>query len=767
MKPSGSTSTLNGARGSLDAKPSKELHVPDSLVEDAVTRRVPRRIRQWCLRLASIGLVVAVPTALPASAAAADSCPNAEVRAQQSVSLPDCRAFELVSGDTNGSSILSGLRLSADTHGIAWTSLGAYADSRGVVGVGNYGALRDGTGWRVHSLSPAASDDVGDIRSLSTGSFVVGGDLLNAALWSLGDFTSDDPETGGGVSSDVYKVGLGGVATFVSHGQGFAANGHYEAVLDGLSDDPGGSTILFVSREHLTGDAPPDGATSNLYRWRDGRVDLVGVDEAGQPLANGAALGADAGNQVSNGGVRADAGRLADASMLSPDGTRFVYQSGGLGPFYGSALGNFSAPGALFLHVDGRPVVEITRSQRAGSVGDPAANGAKAIDASPDFKRVYFNSQDQLSDDAPSGGGVYVYDVATGRLSFVFRTPSPVIGDRTQGVVQISDDGQYIYFTSVEDLASGATAGAQNLYVKHGVDIAFVAMLGGSEELSAQPMSQGNRYPSLYSPASLDAAGDTLVFESPTSLAGASNAGHNAIYRYEAQTKQLSCISCRPSGAASQQDSSLGPNAPDGGHFAQSRFRNITDDGKAIVFSSADAILAQDTNGKLDVYEYRDGRVELLTTGRGSTDTFLSGASRDGADVFIITGDSLVKGDGDGGYTDVYDVRRDGGFLEADDPRECESSACQPLSDAVVNRTTPGSVGFASPGDPAVTRKPSCAAASTRVRLARAEVKRATTRYAKAKSKKAKSKARQARSAAAKRLKLYDSRLRSCRKGSQ
>ncbi|MET0600856.1 MAG: hypothetical protein ABW167_02600 [Baekduia sp.] len=591
--------------------------------------------------------------------------------------------------------------------------------------------------------------------------------MKNAAFWSGGGFTADEMETGPLQfhTFDVFKVGLGGVTTRVSQGPGFAGNnGNYPAVLDGLSDDPGGSTILFLSSEQLTADAPPDGTTSNLYRWRAGHLDLVSVDEAGQPLADGAALGNDSASQNVNAGAHEDAGRLADASMLSTDGTRFVYQSGGVGPM----LKGHSGPGRLFLHVDGRPAVEISKSQRTGSVGVSALNGAKATDASPDFTRVYFISEDQLTDDAPVGGGAYLYDIASGHLSFIFPAPAPYLGDPTQGAVQISDDGKYIYFTSREDLAAGAAAGAQNLYVKHGADITFMTKLSGSEQLSAQPTYTSNwlRYPSLSVPASLDEVGDTLVFESSSSLGGANNAGHVAIYRYEAQTKELSCLSCRPSGTASQGDATLGPNAPDM-RFAPPRFRNITNDGSAVVFSSVDAIVPQDTNGRRDVYEYRDGRVQLLTTGRGRTDAFLSGMSRDGVDVFIITGDSLTKDDGDGGYTDVYDLRVGGGRLAAEDPQECEPGACQPVAGAVVDRSTPGSARYESAGDPAVTRKPSCAAAATRVRVARTQVKHATSRYAKAKGKKAKARARRTRAAAVKRLKLYDSRLRSCQKGAK
>ena len=83
----------------------------------------------------SLGLlfVLVVLAVSPAMAPADSGCPNGEIRDQQSSTyLPQCRAYEQVSPvDKNGSSVQQFLRLAADGEGVAWISLGAYADTPG------------------------------------------------------------------------------------------------------------------------------------------------------------------------------------------------------------------------------------------------------------------------------------------------------------------------------------------------------------------------------------------------------------------------------------------------------------------------------------------------------------------------------------------------------------------------------------------------------------------------------------------------------------
>ena len=52
-----------------------------------------------------------------------------------------------------------------------------------------------------------------------------------------------------------------------------------------------------------------------------------------------------------------------------------------------------------------------------------------------------------------------------------------------QGVVQISEDGSYVYFVAEGTLAAGAVAGEPNLYVSHdGGTPVFIATLAGERQ---------------------------------------------------------------------------------------------------------------------------------------------------------------------------------------------------------------------------------------------------------------------------------------------
>jgi hypothetical protein len=89
--------------------------------------------------------------------------------------------------------------------------------------------------------------------------------------------------------------------------------------------------------------------------------------------------------------------------------------------------------------------------------------------------------------------------------------------------------------------------------------------------------------------------------------------------------------------------------------------RSFSDDGSRLFFDSGDALVPGDGNGRVDVYEFEDGFVSLISSGKGSFDSFLQDVSGSGDDVFFVTAGQLVSQDQDG-LVDLYDARVDGGF---------------------------------------------------------------------------------------------------------
>jgi hypothetical protein len=144
-------------------------------------------------------------------------------------------------------------------------------------------------------------------------------------------------------------------------------------------------------------------------------------------------------------------------------------------------------------------------------------------------------------------------------------------------------------------------------------------------------------------------------------------------------------VSCKPSGAPPKSD----VQASQDGLF-------MTNDGRAF-FATNDAIVPSDTNRAIDVYEYADGRPQLITPGTGDSRqaelTFfanstpgLVGVSADGSDVYFSTYDTLVRQDHNGLFLKFYDARTGGGFSAPAPPPpcaaadECHGSASEPVS---------------------------------------------------------------------------------------
>lgn len=207
-----------------------------------------------------------------------------------------------------------------------------------------------------------------------------------------------------------------------------------------------------------------------------------------------------------------------------------------------------------------------------------------------------------------------------------------------------------VYFFSPESLASGAPRNAKNLFVAREGEIQYVTTFKANEKINRIQISPDGRFAGILTAAQL------TPYE---------NEGFRQMYLYDAEQDELVCASCNPSGEPPTADVGASQNGP-----------FMTDDGR-VFFTTADRLVAGDVDafGLPDVYEYVEGRPQLISSGLSSSgrapgaaayfvaeDLGLEGVSANGVDVYFSTTDTLVPQDQNGKAAKIYNARTNGGF---------------------------------------------------------------------------------------------------------
>ena len=179
------------------------------------------------------------------------------------------------------------------------------------------------------------------------------------------------------------------------------------------------------------------------------------------------------------------------------------------------------------------------------------------------------------------------------------------------------------------------------------------------------------------------------------------------VYLYDAVSGGLACVSCNPSGTRPLGESSLNSiYVPEEQLYKN---RQFSGDGGRLFFQSFDALSPHDSNGRQDVYEYAGGHVYAISDDAGQYDSFFLDASPSGSDVFLATADQLLRQDTDL-RLDIYDARVGGGFPVNVSPPTCDNGdSCKPPPAAQPGVFgAPASATFSGAGNitPVVTSKP-------------------------------------------------------------
>jgi hypothetical protein len=268
--------------------------------------------------------------------------------------------------------------------------------------------------------------------------------------------------------------------------------------------------------------------------------------------------------------------------------------------------------------------------------------------------------------------------------------------------IAVSDDGSRVYFISPHHLLPGAAdRGIYRLDVADG-NLAYVAPAGGRTFAGIRP-NFGN---------AINPDGSVFIFYSfqpdLNSVNGPQNGGTGQYYRYDDNDRSLVCVSCPTDGSPPRGEApllSIGEIGPTLGPLSSA--------GDDFVFPTPTPLVSADQNTAgpgqnsavgQDIYEWRDGRLLLVTDGLTSSPgnsglgPHVVGVTPSGHDVFFEQGAQLTP-DAIDTYTRLYDARIGGGFAFPPPPPPCPLEACQGTPRGVPEESRPGSADFAGPGN--------------------------------------------------------------------
>jgi hypothetical protein len=405
---------------------------------------------------------------------------------------------------------------------------------------------------------------------------------------------------------------------------------------------------------------------------------------------------------------------------ISNDGTRTFFQAG--------------SPQGVYMREDGLRTVKLNASEKA-SPDEPQS--AKFHIAATDGSRIFFTTGESLVDtDTNSEADLYMYDASKPASAADNLTLISAGSGGSGAVVEVmgaSADGHYVYFTSNTQLIAGEDSEPggsvpleKGIFLWHDGSLSYIGSINSGSGFGAGPEA-----PTGYSRVTPDGRHlifitsvlDGLVghggFEGYDNVCGPPNPNNptvldlcQQIFVYSAESDTLRCASCSPDGKWSGKSDSglemagfaareLGGGTTTSTHLSHP----LTDNGRYLFFNTGERLVPEDTNGKVDVYEYdiQSEEQHLISSGESDANSYFLDSSADGKDVFFDTVESLSGWDTDTSY-DLYDARIEGGVPEPlPAPPSCQGDACQPTPPG-LNDPTPSSSSFKGPGNPKSTK---------------------------------------------------------------
>ncbi len=651
------------------------------------------------------------------------SCPNQTVRQQTGAdNLPDCRAYELASAENAGTTVIfpsdgpvTGQATNPPRLAYAgWA--GAIPDSGGSPenDFGDlYVATRTNSGWITKYIGLPANETLlsggPPWTDASPEPEIAGGELTTSDKWQQGVLAN--PSMSKIVDWNNGEYNTTGQYLGVGEG-GFSSNAPY------VWDSTTGTRIdrwptnmgAVVGGEGFKGETAASADLSHFVFTSDLIYAPSGVP--GDMYDNNTNTG-----ELSIVSRAADGGDIALKPLrVSAEGSHILMTTGA-----GQCKGVLRAapscgPGQLYMRVSDAVTYEIAPGQEVNYLG-----------MTSDGSKVYFTSNEELNaEDTDEGADLYMWSAEkaahaeepltllskgdggsgnsescsaawTTRCSIVpvvFMDPKTGgypnfeggLGGNGMSDSYIAAESGDIYFYSPELLNGDmGLKNQENLYVYRHGGVHFVTALTPDNYCVEGGNGQGklcSHGPVVRMDVSPD--GSHMAFITASQVTSYENQGALEMYSYEPESGQIVCDSCSPTGEPPAPPQFTGEGESQNVLASQNGLF-MTDDGRTF-FSTEQALVPRDTNESEDVYEFVDGRPQLITPGTGAgyhnsfgvfgveTNPGLVGVSADGTDVYFATYEHLVEQDLNGEQLKIYDARTDGGFAFVKPPPGCAAA---------------------------------------------------------------------------------------------
>jgi hypothetical protein len=655
--------------------------------------------------------------------------------------LPDGRQWELVSPVDKHGGLLEPISegvIEASSSGDAISYLANGPTEASPEGYSNNVQVlsrRLSAGW--------ASKDIATPHEAATGISVDKGyeyrffssDLSEASVQPLGSFTALSPGASeqtpyiradfpaGNVAAPCEPSASSCYRPLVS---GCPASGPCAKAIEEAADVPAGSVF---SNNREDGPCPARGLTGLFCRplFVAATPDLAHVvidsETALAAGASGEELYEWSGGQLSLVGTAGISEKNGERSFhaISGDGERIVFD------------GESEGLKGLLLRQTGRGEtlqLDAAEAKCLGEAGSECESGGGEFRwGTPDARKVYFTDEHKLTSDAGAKHGapdLYECEViehpGSVECALSDLTPKGPGGEAAdaQGVLGASEDGSYLYY---------ATGGEEepHVYVRHEGASRLIGVLAQADASDWAAHLKEHT-------ARVSANGQWLAFLSQQPLTGYDTRDavtlkpDMEVYLYGASADRLVCASCDPSGARprgveyhtigfggdrilafEQGVAALIPGGtPITGNQSLYQSRYLSNSGR-LFFNAEDALVPQDVNSTMDVYEYEPagvpagsptacsmsdstfsaksgGCVSLISAGTSPLESAFLDASESGSDVFFLTSSRLNPLKDTDGERDVYDAH------------ECGASApCFPVAGETPPPCTTGESCKAAP----------------------------------------------------------------------